>query len=662
MRLESFSGERISKAPTDDCPLSGLDETEEQPAVSAGQTFSMRKNCIALGILLLLGLGLRLYAFNAPPVDFLSWRDTQTLMVARNFFRHNMNLFQPAIDWRTTDEVLAHGTVGGTELQITPWLTALLYYIFGIRYWVGRVVPLFFALLGATFFYRLCRRWFGLQCAFIATFLLTLSPYYLYTGRLQMPESFTFAMVFAALYYYERWTSERSRRDFFCAAFFSAAMLLGKPQVGVTVLPMAVMTFRRMGWRTFWTPAVYGFAVLVSLPVGAFMYYSYGVLLPRTGLSFAQPAILELDQWLLNPSYYRDVGLSLWKWALTPGVVVFALIGLWPFGRSQHRCWPYAWLLGSLLFFFIIPGGVRDNGYYQLVLVPPVVLLAARSLSALLTRRSWWRYGVVGLVMLGIALNCLSVALDLWAPRYTDAMHCGEWLKANTPPETLVLSSNPSPTMLYFADRTGWTTWAEHYGKGAGFNLEILKKTRKLGAQIVAVPDAWFDNAFQSARYDSMRDVLYDSFRCYKGADFTVFFLGARADLHLPPTNRVAFGRQETRIYLRGTWGPNQGKQDTGTFVAMGPAKRAALRFAAPQGAHTLVLAMSSAVPEQDVSVEIQGGGTVQHHFEKAFQLAEIHVPLPQASANGHPVVFLEATKKNSDGASLLLYALKTDN
>ncbi|NIA14573.1 MAG: hypothetical protein GWP08_10880 [Nitrospiraceae bacterium] len=103
-----------------------------------------------LGTLLGLGVLLRLYHITAPPCDFLSWRDTQTLMVARNFYQESMNLFLPAVDWRTTDEVAARGLVGGTELMVVPYLTAILYHFFGIQFWVGRVVPIAFAVLAPT--------------------------------------------------------------------------------------------------------------------------------------------------------------------------------------------------------------------------------------------------------------------------------------------------------------------------------------------------------------------------------------------------------------------------------------------------------------------------------------------------------------------------------
>jgi hypothetical protein len=108
---------------------------------------SYREYAALAGGVLLIGLVLRCYHIGMPPIDFLAWRETQTLMVARNFCREGMNLLRPSVDWRTTYEVAPRGTVGGTELQVVPYLTAVLYQVLGMRYWVGRVVPICFASL-----------------------------------------------------------------------------------------------------------------------------------------------------------------------------------------------------------------------------------------------------------------------------------------------------------------------------------------------------------------------------------------------------------------------------------------------------------------------------------------------------------------------------------
>lgn len=147
-----------------------------------GRTINRSVNALALLVLVFLGLLLRLYHVSAPPYDFLSWRDTQTLMVARHFYEDDMNIFTPEVDWRLSTERLTSGVVGRTELMITPWLTALLYRVFGEAFWAGRIVPIGFSLLAGALFCLLAKRYYCPSCAMISALILTVSPYFLYAG------------------------------------------------------------------------------------------------------------------------------------------------------------------------------------------------------------------------------------------------------------------------------------------------------------------------------------------------------------------------------------------------------------------------------------------------------------------------------------------------
>jgi hypothetical protein len=166
------------------------------------------------------------------------------------------------------------------------------YRIAGERFWAGRVVPILFALLGTALFFLLARRSLGTWPSLAATLMLMLllSPFHLYLGRVQMPESFAYAMAYGALLFLDRWCCADRRRDFWAGVVFAALMLLGKPQLGVMTLPVAFLVLQRFGWRTFARPSVYAFAVLADVPVLLWVGYSFFVVLPRTGLSFAQPA------------------------------------------------------------------------------------------------------------------------------------------------------------------------------------------------------------------------------------------------------------------------------------------------------------------------------------------------------------------------------------
>ena len=463
----AFDGERTPDAP-----------------VSAKPAYRIMLLCSPLALILLLGLALRLYHINYPPVDFLSWRDTQTLMVARNFYREGMNLFLPSVDWRTVREVTPRGTVGGAELQIVPYLTAALYFVFGMHVWVGRVVPIFFALAGAAYFYLLVRRFYGQTCAVLSALLLTVSPYFLYCGRVQMPESFVFAMSFAALYYYDKWLSSVRNESYWPAVLFSALTLLGKPQLGIIIFPMAFLTFHYLGLRALLRPRLYLFVVLAGASAIAFMWWSFEILRFRTGLSFAHAGLLGYRRFLTDPHYYFKIGQAVWLWAVTPPVCLLALLGLLTPKYRGRGYFVHAWTFGAIAFFFLIPGGNNDNGYYHLILAPPATILAARALEAALLHRGL-RF-VAPAILAGAMGYSLYVTSQLYIPRYTSAYDCGAWIRDNTAPDTLVITATGSPATLYFADRVGWTTWGDWFGTDANKTDEFINTLIGLGAKVLA--------------------------------------------------------------------------------------------------------------------------------------------------------------------------------
>lgn len=652
-------------------------EDMDTPAVANGQEEPLDprgsyRHYVFLGLILLLGLILRLYEINRPPVDFLNWRETQTLMVTRNFYREGLMLFTPAIDWRTTSEVAPRGTVGATELMVTPFLTAILYHVFGMKTWVDRVIPILFSLIGAAYFHRLVNRFYGPATATISTLLLTVSPYFLFCGRCHMPEAFAFAMSFATLYHYARWLSTEEKEDFTLAALFALLMMLGKPQMAITIIPMALLSIQKFGWPFIIEKRLYLFAALVGLPCALYVWWSYGVLPGKAGLTYGNTQIFEYRRWLTDPAYYAMIGKAIWFWALTPAVCLLALAGLFLpalpglpalprlprlSGRAEGRFFAHAWGVGALAFFLLLPGGNAANGYYHMVLAPPAVIFAALALERCF-RHKWLRLPAWP-VLAATVVYCLYIVSILFEPRHESDYACGKWIAENTPEDALVLTSTASPATLYFSDRVGWTPWTEGYGKGASFNRDFLMKVGPLGASVLAVPipHSVFDNAYYP-EYQDIRDDLYETYAFYKEEAFTVFSLTNKADLSLPKNGYIDFGTLESRKYLRGHWGPNQ-EDRAGKFVALGPAKQALIRFASHDTPSKTFITFSSAVAGQRYTVAWNQGTAVTGRIHNKGQIVTAVLPAPlEPSPDGLYTIVLEGTEQNENKASLMLYSM----
>ena len=111
---------------------------------------------------------LRLLHIDQPFVDLASWRETDDAIIADNFFRGHYNIFLPEVSWNGPGPNYV-----GYEFQLTTYLAALLYRVFGQADWVGRGVSVAFgaprqisvvAVLG----YRLVNFWLPLPVGLAA--------------------------------------------------------------------------------------------------------------------------------------------------------------------------------------------------------------------------------------------------------------------------------------------------------------------------------------------------------------------------------------------------------------------------------------------------------------------------------------------------------------
>ncbi|RPI31664.1 MAG: glycosyl transferase, partial [Hyphomicrobiaceae bacterium] len=88
---------------------------------------------VALVGILFLALGLRLEDVHQPLVDFFSWREASTAMMADNLPANGWNPLWPEVSW-TGDQP----GYQGREFQTLTIAAAILDAIFGWRDWHGR--------------------------------------------------------------------------------------------------------------------------------------------------------------------------------------------------------------------------------------------------------------------------------------------------------------------------------------------------------------------------------------------------------------------------------------------------------------------------------------------------------------------------------------------
>ena len=156
-------------------------------------------------LILVAALALRSWHLTEPPWDYHNWRQTITLMVARDFARHGFPLLHPQVQWVSHNRP-SDPSYFSAEFSIQSIGAAVLYKVFGESDTIARVVVIAFSLAGIWFLYDLLRRRAGPLAAFLGAFIYALLPYHVFFGRVFMPEIPAISLALGALDMLDRWT------------------------------------------------------------------------------------------------------------------------------------------------------------------------------------------------------------------------------------------------------------------------------------------------------------------------------------------------------------------------------------------------------------------------------------------------------------------------
>lgn len=129
---------------------------------------------ITLFILFGLGIGFRLLNLTNPPLDFHSWRQLRSAVVARALYY----TWDREADPETREKAQALSGVERLEPFLTEAVVAGIYLIIGSeRLWVSRIVTTFFWMAGGVVLYALARRISSTDGAVLALAYYLLLPF-----------------------------------------------------------------------------------------------------------------------------------------------------------------------------------------------------------------------------------------------------------------------------------------------------------------------------------------------------------------------------------------------------------------------------------------------------------------------------------------------------
>lgn len=418
-----------------------------------------------LVLLFIASFVVRLYHFNAPIADWMSWRQADTAAVTRNFVKNGFTPLYPKFD---VLNALNEGSIPDPHRYFFaefPLYNILSYegFIhvghFTIEEW-GRLVTIFFAALTPLILYFLVAHYSGRRIALFAAVIYAFLPYNIYYGRVILPDPMYIFFSVLALLMVTLWTKyDKVWVSILAAIAFALAILL-KPYALVLTLPVFYLIFWKFKFKTFKKPEFYIFILLSYIP---YLLWKHHIDQHPEG----QFATL----WLYNEGNIRFTG-AYFRWLIydrmnrlifaTGGFALF-WIGIVRGNAKKEGLLYYAWLIAIFTFFVIIAKGNVTHDYYQMPLVPIGVIFIAKGLDFIISVNASWYQRVinyivaVSLVLMMFAFGWFEVRgyFNINNPAIVEA---GQWVDSHLPKNAIVITPYQNDSsFLYQTNRYGYT-------------------------------------------------------------------------------------------------------------------------------------------------------------------------------------------------------------
>lgn len=392
---------------------------------------------------------IRLVGITDPPLENThSWRQAFTNMVARNLAEGPFDLLNPHTDLAGERTAIVASEFPGYNALI------VFYRVFGPAHWYGRLIALVVSTLGAWAFHALQLRRYGKRIAFLSTFVLLWSAWFVY-GRKSMPDTFSVALVLIALYAVDKAFTDRRWAWLLLATPLAALGGLCKIPAIVLCAYWGLLVLDRslsLRWRLLLASTL----ALAMAPVFWWYFHWQPYLLSTYGNQLYFPYGLHEGFVDLRP--HMDKAFERFRFSALMSHLAFvaSLWGLWRSVRTGDR--RTLWLvLGVALpfgYFILKTGSVFAlHAYYILPLVPLLALLAGIGLSAL-PKGAWTGVAVV------------LVAAEAMGLRWSDLTGGSErayLLRAETiadrhsgMDDLVATASGMDPRAMYYLHRHGW--------------------------------------------------------------------------------------------------------------------------------------------------------------------------------------------------------------
>jgi hypothetical protein len=410
-----------------------------------------------------------LYYIYQPFVDGASWREGDDATIADNFYRGHLNIFLPEISWNGPGPNYV-----GYEFQLTTYVAALFYHLFGQVDWVGRGIAVAFGVWGVFAFYNLVRRAFNEVQALVSCAVLAVMPGAIVVDRSFLPDPVMVSLLVTSFWMLLVYLQDVQPRYLGLAVVIGALGLLTKVSGLIVGLPVAYVILSSLppdgNIRRRYLVRLITASILMLTPVIGYYLWALHVSHSYPPHHVAANGNWVWDEgfgsWLKSHYFLRKLFHAESRWGVP--LLASALGGLlFPPTRNTSRNFRWLfhwWLLAGIIFYAFGARELVDNPWNLHIVDPALAGLAAQGLlvaSAALARLHVPLSGRAAVILIIVSLHGFEMRhlRESYTAYGRQAYEMGAALARISQPADLVVTVSNAigdPVAIYYSHRRGW--------------------------------------------------------------------------------------------------------------------------------------------------------------------------------------------------------------
>ncbi|OGM05507.1 hypothetical protein A2125_00320 [Candidatus Woesebacteria bacterium GWB1_43_5] len=459
-------------------------------------------------VIVVVGLAARIYKIGNPIADWHSWRQADTASVARIYLNEGIDLFYPRyydISRIQTGAINLSGlrlvefplynllhSVVAKSVTFCPSVSvpdqkvskALYFYLFpnnvdisslGTPCFeiIGRVVSIVFSLISTVLMFLIGRKLYGKWVGILAAFLFAFIPYNIYFSRVILPEPMSVAFALAGLYLFIKFVDSENKWLLYLSGAGFAISFLIKPFTVFYLIPAFYYLYLKNGKSVFKEGSLL-IRILIFINISFAPFFAWRIWINK------YPIGIPHFDWMFNGDGIRFQP-AFWYWIFGERIGKL-ILGVWsviPFylglTKLRNNLFAHFWMLGIVLYFFVVATANVRHDYYQIILIPPLALMVAVGFST--AKSGLEKLALTACVILAILIGSFQVK-EFYKINHPEILVAGKAVKRLIPRDFLIIAPyNGDTAFLYQTERFGWPVVDEDFkdmiALGAGYFVAV---------------------------------------------------------------------------------------------------------------------------------------------------------------------------------------------